>query len=589
MGTKRKFVVSYLGVEREVFPSNDNVLEYKWKKQKDSLNYDKELNTKLKFINNAKVNIFDYNYFYGFERDSSLRCSELNLKIYRYCNKKYELEFEGIVPLNSGEWDLDRCTVLLQATNSTSIYDKINEFKDETKNPITNYMEVGTSGSLYNEFYLYTIIGSDVVFLEVEYLNFASYTYTVRTKPVNPAFQDYPFQFFRMLCDGVCRELLVNTGRSITDIMLRSDFFDWNAPGTTPGYFPSSTPPIPPGTTFPAGKPYVDLYLPLTPGINYVTGQTNKLTHLLYMPKSNANDVSAGEWEQPISSSTFADSQNKITFKDLEKIWATMFNAYWMIHPDGSIRVEHVSWFINNSTLYDATSLTNFPYNNAKNKYNYSKIDLPKIEIFNFSQNRDILNGAIIEPYANDYNKIEYSGVCVNNSDESGTQEKQYSIPLVVTDIAGLDSSNTNPGIYDNKGFMLIDASLSAPYSVNYNIGGGYWTGNVNATCNIETLIGVPSITTYENGHLQWANLIRRYLLDRRVLTSGDNGPDTISFTGRTIKSKTQKEILIQNCCDDIDFNPVQALVKTELGDGEIDEAIYNTQTDLITLTLLHD
>jgi hypothetical protein len=85
------------------------------------------------------------------------------------------------------------------------------------------------------------------------------------------------------------------------------------------------------------------------------------------------------------------------------------------------------------------------------------------------------------------------------------------------------------------------------------------------------------------------ANLIRRYLKDNRILSVGKNGTDTINFTSRVVKSKKQKDIIIENCCEDEEFIPELALVRTELGDGSIEEAVYSTKNNTIKMIIRHD
>ena len=231
-------------------------------------------------------------------------------------------------------------------------------------------------------------------------------------------------------------------------------------------------------------------------------------------------------------------------------------------------------------------------YNVAKNKYEYDKNSLPNLEKFKFQTNRDILNGGIIDNYANKYNEIFYDSVCVNQN--KGDNEVEYTLPLVVTDVNAINSDNLRPGIYDKKGLFMCQVSLTSNNGNYFNsgagtLGTGYWIAYVNYTIDNETLVDSVAIPIYENAHVQWANLIRRYLKDNRVLTVGENGGDLITFTARTVKSKKQKDIIIQNCCGDDEFIPEQALVRTELGDGEIEEAIYNTKTETIKMNLLHD
>jgi hypothetical protein len=316
--------------------------------------------------------------------------------------------------------------------------------------------------------------------------------------------------------------------------------------------------------------------------------------------KSNINNTSASEWEAPfaaIYNSTTASfevvvNSNKITFEDIEKFWATQFQAYWFIDTDGSMRVEHISWFNNNSHLYDSTSIQNKKFNAAKNKYEYNKNDLPNLEKFQYQTNRDILNGGNIDTYTNKNNEIFYESICVNQNE--GANKLEYNLPLLVTDIGAINSDTVRPGIYDKKGIFMCQVSFSSVLGTYFNsgvgtLGTGYNIAYLNATIDNETLVGSASIAIYENAHVQWANLIRRYLKDNRVLTSGLNGADTITFTSRTVKSKKQKDIVIQNCCGDDEFIPEQALVRTQLGDGEIEEAVYSTKTETIKMIILHD
>lgn len=585
MSNKRKYIVSDGIISKEVFPINDNSLEYKWKRDNLGVKFIKELSTRLIFINKSGNNDFDF--FHSYEQQRAKKCTEFSLTIYKNCSGVYKLEFEGILALNTGQWNLDQCTVSIDLKNNTTINDKITRFKGETDLPICSFTENGITGSNDNTFYLYDVIAGDVCYLSIDNL-FAGgiMSYGQRINPLNTAFTNYPYGLFMELCNGIVRELLIKCGRPNFSKMLRSDFFDWDAVGDTPGYIGSVTGPIPSGSNYPVAHPYHEMYLPISPGINYVTGQPNKLTHLLFMPKSNANNATATEWELPISFSNHAPNSNKITFKDLEEIWATVFNAYWFIDSDGSMRVEHISWFNSHLNLYDSTSNENKAYNTAKNKYDRNRDEIPQKEVFKFSQNRDIINGGIIDPYANRNNEIVYQSFCVNKT--NGLSENVYELPLVVTDIACLDSVNNNPDIYDNNGLMLIQASFGAIYDFHFNPILGYNVGKVDATCQSEPLLNNASPTTYENGHLQWANLIRRYLKDRRVLTIGLNGTDIVAFTSQTVKTKKQSNIIIRSCCNN-DFIPEHALIRTELGDFEVLEAVYETKTGLIKMTILHD
>jgi hypothetical protein len=599
----RKYIITSSTTSVQVHPLNDEALVYKWTRIKDSVNYKLQLSTKLLFGNNLKLNITDFDFLYSYESNSLTRCETLTIDIYKTCDGIELLEFSGIMPLNSGTWDLDKCIVTLEVKNNTSIYDCIEENKKETALPISQFMPYdNVPPNNYNPtFFLYDYpqTSTEWTFLTVNSLKTSIGPYTPRNNPYsgNPNDGDYPYILFAVLCDRVVRELLVKCGRADANIMIKSDYFDWNPVGDAIGYIGS---PIPaPPTSLPAGNwPGIIAYnfrfmmLPITAGINYVTGQYNKLTHLLYMPKSNANDRTATEWEQPVFSPFGVDdvNGNRVSFADIEKIWAEMFQAYWFIDTDGAMRVEHISFFNNSANIYNSLSAENLKYNKANNKYAYQRETLPRKEIFKFSQNKDFLNGRIglIYDVSNKYNEVLYDSICINKDKDNASTE--VILPLVVTDIRSLDSKNSSePDVYDRNGFFMCQASFSARYDLKPYFGGGFYIAETDATIEDELILSSSSIISYENAHVQWGNLIRRYLKDNRILQIGKNGPDNITFSARTRKSKIQENVYIKYCCNNIIFDPKQASVITGLGTGIVDEAEHNTKTGLIKIKALHD
>jgi hypothetical protein len=675
---KRIFKITSTSGSRFVYPINDDSLLYKWKKLKDSINYELELTSRLIFTNNAKEGIDDFTYFYGFEKNVLTRCETLTVEIFKVCNGLNVLEFKGIMPLNGGEWNLDRCEVSFEVKNSTSIYDCISDNKKETSIPISQYMpqvngnpdvscgftlpdydtdaanryfgtppvaglpfgfyDTTVSGE-YEPIYIYgdtvcitsdgstwTAVGNGVwsktspyadhvtgnlfniydesptvgqwTFITNVKLNTANYFYNERENPVAENTFDVPYQSFAMLCTAIVHELLVKCGRDTDLPMLRSDFFDWNATGDVTGYIPSVITKLPLDLSadhYPTGSItsiFKYVFLPITPGINYVTGQPNHLTHLQFMPKSNANNNSANEWEQYYFTPdgiVFNFSDNKFTFEDLEKLWAYAFGAYWFIDADGCMRVEHLSYFNNIGLVYNSTISPNERYNQSNNKYIYEKDLLPQLERFKFSQNKDFINGAVETGIVNKNNEIFYEGVCVNLNESSN--EVDYAVSKVVTDVRCLDSANNGDSdLYDKNGLFLFTVSFSAKTNEEpEQFGKPHYLALAESTIENEQLYLNASPTLYENAHVQWGNLIRRYLRDNSVLITGKNGADIITFTAKTRKSKVQQNVIIRQCCDDVSFNPLQASIITQLGTGIVDEAEYNTKTEIIKIKVLHD
>lgn len=603
---RRKFKITTSLGSSFVNPANDDEIIYKWKKS-SFINYTKELSTKLVFRNDVKQGIADFDLLYSFEQNISTRCEDITLEIYKVCEGVDVLEFTGTMPLASGEWDLDRCTVTIPLVAKNDIYDCINNNKKNIKVPVSEVCPGGMFNydPLYpgvHGFYLYDHDGVDFVYLNIKKftLNFSVWDAQPWSMGGSGEIQ-YPYATFASLCWLVVQRLFLECGvldyQNSTPV-LKSDFFDWNAVGDTVGYIGSSIPKLPlnlPREDYPNGvlPGPVDGYgywnrwlnLPRTPGINYYTGQTNKLTHLLFMPKSNANNLTASQWEEYVTPD-FEFNSNTFCFEDIEKIWATMFQAYWFIDTDGVMRVEHESWFTNNASIYNTTNATNAPRNQANKKYKYKEELAPRKEIFLFSANRDKINGRV-ENSANQNNEILYESICTNKNNDSN--EKTYSLPLVTTDIKALNSKN-DPDIaefYDNSGINLFTCEFGTPYDIGTPFMEPYKIAIVDATNPSEVLKDSADLTAYPNGHIQWGNLIRWYLKSGRVLTQGVNGGDTITFDARTIKTKEQVPVLYQLCCGE-EFDPRQATVITSLGNGEVEEAEFNTKTNIVKIKTLH-
>lgn len=319
------------------------------------------------------------------------------------------------------------------------------------------------------------------------------------------------------LFQDACEYVLQSMGCSVTDIV--SDFFEWNPPGDAPGY---------------------------SLGVNYVTGSLNKLTHLTISQKS---DVIS-----PTSSN--AATLGELTFDQIEKIWAWMFNAFWYIDPlTNKMRVEHISFF-NKVVAYDTTVSPLLKWNEANNKWSYDKSKMPKYERFKFA------DGMMIDFIGAD---IYYDNTCVDQNSESNVKERF--LDYVSTDLYNI---YLNPADLDKRGFVLFCNNKS----------GSFYTVDIEQ--------GLISTSYLSNGHLSWANLHYAYHRHNRVLPNGFmNNLPTVFLS--TIKTKQQKNVKIPKCCSDSDFNPQDILIKTGLGNGVVAEAEEDTQTHLITTTILHD
>jgi hypothetical protein len=306
-----------------------------------------------------------------------------------------------------------------------------------------------------------------------------------------------------------------------------SDFFDWNAAEDTPGY---------------------------SPGINYVTGLSNKLTGIHISQKSDIIDPNAS---QPAT-------VGELTFNELMQMFAVTFNAFWFIEGT-KLRIEHISAYQYNLTL-DLTTGTYATMLYGKNIYEYLTERRPRVEKFKFMEafNQDFVG-----------KDIEYFVDCIvptigrprggNSAEQSLLRENQitYDAGRFTTDLKHIED---NPGDINKDGFVLICTVDDGAGNLSVDYEAGLLSGNL-----------------MQNGHLAWANLHHAYHRHNRVLLSGNmNGTLTTFLSAQN--TKQQKNVDIYGCCS-FDLNGTD-LVKTEIGFGEVDEYTENLFTNRVTLTL---
>lgn len=240
-----------------------------------------------------------------------------------------------------------------------------------------------------------------------------------------------------------------------------------------------------------------------------------------------------------------------MSFQDVEKIMRDYFNCYWVL--EGLyIRWEHYSWFTRFMN-YDATSATNFPLNEYKNKLKLDSEEIPSSEIWKFME----------------ANGVDFVGTpLLYNPDCSNGEELERGFETLTTDT---DFIISNPNKIDNNGFVLIDCF------------------KVNSTPEwfVYSNVGQLSLGLTRNVRLSSANL--QYDLHRygRPLIVGTMNNLFQTFLS-TEPNIIQEDIITQLCCTD-DFEKWDSSVRTELGFGKIDEAEINYTKEQIKFKLRHD
>jgi len=243
-------------------------------------------------------------------------------------------------------------------------------------------------------------------------------------------------------------------------------------------------------------------------------------------------------------------TQLLLSFDDIERVHREVFNVYWVLEGT-RLRWEHYSWF-SKTMNYNSMTATNFPLNLLKNKIKFNTDDLPETEIFEMME----ANGADFVGLP-----IEYNPDCANG------KKLKRGYGALTTDVNYIINNSSS---IDNEGFVLIDVY------------------KVNATPEwfVYSVTGYITSTTQRNGRLSWANLL--YDLHRHgrpFITGNMNGAD-ITFLSKE-PDIIQENIVTELCCED-DYEKWSSSVRTEIGDGIIDEADVNYSKELIKFKLRH-
>jgi hypothetical protein len=316
----------------------------------------------------------------------------------------------------------------------------------------------------------------------------------------------------------------IDTARKIEDALVylleqldcdiagvRSDFFEWNPPGDAPGY---------------------------SSGINYVTGEINQHSNLLFLQKSDAVDAGAGE----------PATKGETTLKEMLRHFATMYQVFWEIDADGYLRLEHYSYF------YTQPGVDTSAYDTVERQaYESLNNEVPRIERASFPE-------ALGDDFVG--KDIVYSGPCVASG---GDKEIEYGTGDVMTDISMILSAPTS---VSRKGFVWLATTFNgSDYDVIVDFG---------------EISGSPTT----NAPLSWANLQRDFWTWNRYLPSANmNGIDTV-FDG--FRANVQQQSITVKCfdCDALTFDGDQT-VATRLGDyfggirGQVEKASLDRSGNL--------
>jgi hypothetical protein len=465
-----KFYATHNSVTTELNPLGFRKCKFSWEKKEDIF-FRKKLTGKIIFGNDPfKTN--DYTFFKTIE-DGANKCLKISFEIKRSCDKglTYSTYWNGYFGVNDGKFDLDRCLFEVEPQveddykcliDSESVERNIlnvasvisTKTISGTINTLTcnrtvscviasagpYYCGVGTFPAdqgwcLYGD--IVTPLGVGGLCTQVTtWIREEISTACVGGFCVSPG---GTWIFIDNNCgvDGTCLyarcpvsivEIFYENNRLLYDVFLYfinqncpsitgviSDFFEWNPPGTAPGY---------------------------TAGENYVTGDINKVNYLTISQKSDIIDPTATE----------PATVGMTTFKKLTGYLKIMFNVYWFIES-GKLRFEHISYF-SQGVGFDLTTTQYAKYISGTRKYEYLKLKMPKYEKWKWMEARNLDFVGM---------DIYYDSFCVNQN--SLENEKTYVVDEITTDLPYIQG---HPEDISKQGFVIISNSFDGTdYTVN--------------------------------------------------------------------------------------------------------------------------
>jgi len=228
------------------------------------------------------------------------------------------------------------------------------------------------------------------------------------------------------------------------------------------------------------------------------------------------------------------------TFQEFWEDWKTRLNLYLFWDANNNcIRIEHES-FRDQLRWIDLTA-KRMECLEGNRKYEYQEEDFPLNEFFKDK----------IETGSPDFDdaSIKYQIECSN--DDIDTQDQDYEMKCLITDFAS---------IYNNPDYEEIEI-LKSMVAIALDSGGTVIQGNGAIT-------GDPTA----NSPLSWSNVIEKYWLIDRPLSHGTMNDKPRMF--KTRPQRKQKDISFKIDCTDLQRFSPNDLLKTQFGWGEWDQTV---------------
>lgn len=287
----------------------------------------------------------------------------------------------------------------------------------------------------------------------------------------------------------------------------------------------------------------------------YPSLTTGARVYPLITQKTN---ILKGEYDQPAQT-------GEISLKSIFNMLRDCFRCYWFIDDQKRLRLEHITWFMNDgnySGITEQLNLAEYINNRVGKSYDF------KVDSFEYNKS-DLASRYEFEWSDTASELFTTSGLDVNSSYVESEQTESISISDFSTDV---DLMMANPNSFSNDGFALLGAAYSDnKYSVPI-ISIDYVDEKDH------TFKGIA-----QNGYYTWNKLLEYYMYD----LSGKNisGTCNASLVVHGIKPFMQQEVTFPSSDDIDEYKAIEVNDRV----GIIDSIEVNMNTRQVSVTLLFD
>lgn len=279
--------------------------------------------------------------------------------------------------------------------------------------------------------------------------------------------------------------------------------------------------------------------------------------YVFIAPKSN---LLKGEYDQPAQKA-------EISLKDIMDMLRDCYRCYWYIE-DGKLKIEHIKFFINGGSYY-YTPQTQLDFTELTDQFNKKSLLYLQSET---EYDKDNLASRYEFSWMDESTPLSGEGIYIDVTSEYVQKDLKEEITIKQFS-SDVDYMLLNPSAFSNDGFVLLCPALS--------------NSSYELPITSSMLVNRDEDTFYEvniqNIYASFIKLINFYLFD----ISGNNIECNIrNIYADSIKTSMSHTIEFPVTSDGIDE---LQLIKTDIGNGKIDEITIDMNTSRAKVKLLYE